>query len=67
MNKDQFVKLSNIPTDELVNSIDKFKSVKNILDKFNSKKDAVDYLMQETNLPKKECEEAYDIIIKLNV
>lgn len=67
MNKDKIENLSNISADEIVNSINKFKSVKSILKKFNSKKDAVDYLMQETNLPKKECEEAYDIIIKLNV
>lgn len=67
MNKDKIENLSNISADELVNSINIFKSVKSILEKFNSKKGAVDYLMQKTNLPKKECEQAYDLIIKLNV
>lgn len=67
MSKDQFENLSNISADELVNSINKFKEVKTILRKFNSKNDAVEFLIQETNLPKKKCEEAYDIIMKLNL
>ena len=34
--------------------------------KFEHKKDAINYLINETGLPKEECSEAYDFVMKTN-
>lgn len=49
----------------IIKSIAKFKEVKNILKKFSNKYEAIEYLINETNLAKEECSTAYDIIIKI--
>ena len=45
--------------------IEKIKEVRDILKKFGNKDEAIEYLVNETNLSKKECSVAYDIIIKI--
>ena len=48
-------------------SIKKFYETKDVLEKFDSKEEAVSYLVKETKLSKKECLDAYDIIINLDI
>lgn len=48
-------------------SIKKFYETKEVLEKFDSKEEAVSYLVKETKLSKKECSNAYDIIINLDI
>lgn len=50
---------------EIKKSIAKFKEVKKILKNFSNKYEAIEYLINETNLSKEEFSTAYDIIIKI--
>lgn len=60
-------KNSNISIEEIRSSINKLNQFKNDMQKFNSRQKAVDYLLKETNLSKKECENAYGFIINLDI
>lgn len=60
-------KKSDITVEEFRASIKRFKEAKEILNKFDSREKAIAFLVKETKLSEKECQEAYDIIIKLNI
>ncbi len=50
---------------EVKKVIETFKKAKNILKDFSNKDEAIEYLVNETKLSKKECSTAYDIIMKM--
>ena len=50
---------------EVKKVIEKFKEVKIILKDFSTKEEAIEYLVNETELSKEECSAAYDIIMKI--
>ncbi|MCH5186572.1 MAG: hypothetical protein J1F64_10705 [Oscillospiraceae bacterium] len=54
-------------SDETAKYIEKLKEVKNELsENFSTKDEAIEYLVKETNLPAKECSDAYDILVKID-
>ncbi len=63
--KNAYGKKSNLSIEEFRNSMQRLKEFKNIVSKFNDRNEAINYLMKETNLSKKECSDAYDNIIKI--
>ncbi len=55
-----------ITSEEFHHTLNSFKEAKHLISGFTTKKEAVDYLIKETGLSKRECADAYDIIIKLD-
>lgn len=64
--KNAYGKKSSVSIEEFRNYVQRLKEFKNIVSKFNNKNDAINYLIKETNLSKKECSDAYDTIIKID-
>lgn len=64
--KNAYGKKSNISIEEFRISITRLKETKNLIKSFSTKKEAVEFLVKQTGLPKKECSEAYDFITKLD-
>lgn len=60
-------KKSDITIEEFRKSINCFIETKEILKQFKTKEEAINYLVKETNISKKECLEAYEIIMKLDL
>ena len=56
----------SITYDEFLNALTRISETTVLFSKFKSKKEAVEYLMNETNLPYEECSKAYDCYIRLN-
>ena len=50
---------------EFGNALNKMAEVTTILKQFGTKEEAVDYLVNETNLSVEECSKAYDFYINL--
>lgn len=50
---------------EVKNTVEVFKEVRDILKKFYNRDEAIEYLVKETKLSKEECSTAYDIIMKI--
>lgn len=65
--RNAYGKCSKISQEEFRSSIDRLEEFKNRMEQFSSQKKAIDYLMEETKLPKKECLEAYEFIMKLDL
>lgn len=55
-----------ITYDEFLNALTRISETIVLLSKFNTKEEAVEYLMNKTNLPYEECSKAYDSYISLN-
>lgn len=55
-----------ITYDEFLNALTRISETTVLLSKFNTKGEAVEYLMNETNLSYEECSKAYDSYIGLN-
>lgn len=55
-----------ITYEEFLNALTRISETTVLLSKFNSKEDAVEYLMNKTNLPYEECSKAYDSYISPN-
>lgn len=55
-----------ITYNEFLNALTRISETTVFLSKFNTKEEAVEYLMNETNLPYEECSRAYDFYIRLN-
>lgn len=55
-----------ITYDEFLNALIRISETTVLLSKFNTKDEAVEYLMNETNLPYEECSKAYDSYIGKN-
>ena len=55
-----------ITYNEFLNALTRISETTVLLSKFNTKEEAVEYLMNETNLPYEECSRAYDFYIRLN-
>lgn len=55
-----------ITYDEFLNALTRISETTVLLSKFKTKEEAVEYLMNETNLPYEECSKAYDCYISLN-
>lgn len=55
-----------ISYNEFLNALTRISETTVFLSKFNTKEEAVEYLMNETNLPYEECSRAYDFYIRLN-
>lgn len=53
-------------TDDVKNAIKQLKNIKKQLEHIPTKKEAIEFLIQKTNLSKQECSEAYELIINLN-
>lgn len=53
--------------EKLRNAIHIFEETKVLLSRFPNKAEAVDYMTQETGLPKEECARAYDFITGLAI
>lgn len=51
----------SISFNEFDNALNRISETITLLNKFKSKEEAVDYMMKQTNLSKKECSDAYDI------
>ena len=47
-------------------SIDRLKETKDTLKKFSSREEAIEHLINETNLSEEECSKAYDFLINLD-
>jgi len=47
-------------------SIDRLKETKETLKKFSSREEAIEHLINETNLSEEECSKAYDFLINLD-
>lgn len=45
--------------------IEKFKEVRELLKKFDNREEAIEFLVNETELSKEECSIAYDMILKI--
>lgn len=56
----------DITYNEFLNALTRISEITVLLSKFNTKEEAVEYLMNETNLPYEECSRAYDSYISLN-
>jgi len=52
---------------ELKEAIERLKESKDLLEKFSNMEEAVAFLVKETGLPKDECENSYEILMKLNL
>lgn len=57
--------MSVMMNNEIQRVIEKFKELKDLLKTFNNKDEAIEFLVKETKLSKKECSAAYDMIIKI--
>lgn len=57
----------NIIIGEFRNSISRLKETKKIINEFSNKKQAIDFLVNETNLSKQECSVAYDFIKNIDL
>ena len=55
-----------ITYDEFLNALTRISETTVLLSKFNTREEAVEYLMNKTNLPYEECSNAYDSYISLN-
>lgn len=55
-----------ITYDEFLNALTRISETTVLLSKFNTREEAVEYLMNKTNLPYEECSKAYDSYINLN-
>lgn len=55
-----------ITYDEFLNALTRISETTVLLSKFNTREEAVEYLMNKTNLPYEECSKAYDSYISLN-
>lgn len=64
--RNAYGKKSSVSIEEFRNCVQRSKELKDLVSKFNNKNDAINYLMKETNLSKKECSDAYDAIIKID-
>ena len=53
--------------DKLKQSLERLKEAKEILKQFETKEEAVEYLVKETGIPKDECSNAYDILMKIDL
>lgn len=56
----------SITFNEFDNALNRISEVMILLNQFQTKDEAVDYLMKETKLSKKECSDAYDIYKKMS-
>ena len=56
-----------ITKEELVDAIQRIRDIKQLIDEQRSKEETVQYLMQETGLPREECEGAYDFYSNLQL
>lgn len=65
--RNAYGKNSKISIEEFRSSVGRLEKFQKTMKEFSSKKDAIQYLIKETNLSKKECIEAYDIIMKLDL
>ena len=52
---------------KLKEAINHLNETKEILENFSSKEEAVEYLVKETGLPKEECSNAYDFLMKFDL
>lgn len=65
--RNAYGKNSEISIEKFRSSIDRLEEFQQTMKEFSSKRDAIQYLIKETNLSKKECIEAYDFIMKLDL
>jgi len=65
--KHAYGKQDNISMAQFNQYIETMKEFKQQMKQFPSKKEAIEYLMKETGLSKKECSEAYDLIMQLDL
>ena len=65
--RNAYGKNSKISIEEFRSSVDRLEEFQQTMKGFSSKRDAIQYLIKETNLSKKECIEAYDFIMKLDL
>lgn len=56
---------SDVSVDEVGSAIQKIKALKGVIAKFQSRNEAVEFLMRETGLSKKECKDVYDFVMKI--
>lgn len=64
--KHAYGKQENISMVQFNQYMEAMKEFKKQMKQFSSKKEAIEYLMKETGLSKKECSEAYDLITHLD-
>lgn len=65
--RNAYGKNSKISIEEFRSSVDRLEEFQKIMKEFSSKKEAVEYLTKETYLSERECIEAYDFIMKLDL
>lgn len=65
--RNAYGKNSEISIEGFRSSVDRLEEFQQTMKEFSSKRDAIQYLIKETNLSKKECIEAYDFIMKLDL
>lgn len=65
--RNAYGKRANMSADEFRDYIKKQKEFKRIISGFKSRDEAIDFLIKETRLSKKECSEAYDITMKIDI
>lgn len=64
--KNAYGNKSKVSINEFRTYMQKLKEFKEIISKFKSKNEAVNYLIKETGLSKQECEDAYNITMKID-
>lgn len=64
--KHVYGKKSDLTIDEFQKAVKSLQEFKNNMQQFKSKNDAIDYLIHETNLSRKECNAVYDFIMNLD-
>lgn len=57
---------SNISIEEFRTSISRLQELKKQVEQFKTKKEAINYLVEETKLPYQECQNAYEIVMKID-
>lgn len=65
--KGKKMKSNSLTNDKIKNAIERFKEVRGLLGHISTREEAIKYLIEETKLSEKECSDAYDILMKLDL
>ena len=59
--------MNKISKEEFEKALERLKEFKRLVSRFANKEDCIEYLMEESNLLRAECEEAYEFYSKLDL
>lgn len=59
--------MNKISKEEFEKALERLKEFKRLVSQFVNKEDCIEYLMEESNLSRAECEQAYEFYSKLDL